>query len=161
MFVVQMHTLTKPSSIRVDGHLNYAQGSSFGDVLCVPEAARHRSQFHNAGLNYGTEHYAWRTRCGLKGYVDGILKNPPRALHCLDSRTEIILAAYLGLYLRNSVRRKRIHSKVMESLGINLDDYVDLVSWTHLPYYEEHPVEVGDNWRWEEHITSLSTNSWQ
>ena len=37
----------------------------------------------------------------------------------------------------------------MESLGINLDDYVDLVSWTSPPYYEEHPVEVGDNWRWE------------
>ena len=32
------------------------------------------------------------------------------------------------------------------SLGLNLDDYVELTSFTHHPYYEKFDVEVPDNW---------------
>ena len=32
------------------------------------------------------------------------------------------------------------------SLGLNMDDYVELTSFTHHPYYEKMIVEVHDNW---------------
>lgn len=33
-----------------------------------------------------------------------------------------------------------------ESLGINMDDYIELTSFTHHPYYTKFDVEVPDNW---------------
>jgi aminopeptidase C len=33
-----------------------------------------------------------------------------------------------------------------ESLGLNMDDYVELTSFTHHPYYQKFDVEVPDNW---------------
>ena len=104
------------------------------------------------GLNYGTDrHMHGELVAGLKGYVDGIRKNPNRKLSTAwIPGLKGIWRHTLVLFLRHSNTKAKIHSKsYMESLGLNLDDYVDLVAWTHLPYYEKHPVEVGDNWRWE------------
>lgn len=33
-----------------------------------------------------------------------------------------------------------------ESLGLNMDDYIELTSFTHHPYYVKFDVEVPDNW---------------
>ena len=33
-----------------------------------------------------------------------------------------------------------------ESLGLNMDDYIELTSFTHKPYYEMFSPEVPDNW---------------
>ena len=41
----------------------------------------------------------------------------------------------------------------MQSLGLNMDDYVSLTSYTHHPFYKPFVIEVQDNWRW-----SLSYN---
>ena len=38
----------------------------------------------------------------------------------------------------------------MQSLGINLDDYVSITSYTHHPFYTKFAVEVQDNWRWDQ-----------
>ena len=35
-----------------------------------------------------------------------------------------------------------------KSLGINLDDYVSITSYTHHPMWSKFAVEVQDNWRW-------------
>ena len=35
----------------------------------------------------------------------------------------------------------------MESLGIDLNNYVNISSWTHHPFYETMVIEVPDNWR--------------
>lgn len=34
-----------------------------------------------------------------------------------------------------------------KSLGINPDDYVEITSFTHFPFYQKGPVPVPDNWR--------------
>ena len=34
------------------------------------------------------------------------------------------------------------------SLGLNMDDYVSLTSFTHHPFYEQFIIEIQDNWRW-------------
>lgn len=38
----------------------------------------------------------------------------------------------------------------MQSLGLNLDDYVSLTSFTHHPFYTQFAIEIPDNWRWGE-----------
>ncbi len=139
--------------IRVDGHLNYEQGSSFGDVIyairdhgIVPDAEM-------PGLNYGTErHQHGELIAGLKGYMNGILKNPNRKLSSAWlNGLKGILAAYLGP-IPEKFNYKGVEytpESYLKALNLNPDDYVDFTSWTHLSYYEKHPVEVADNWRWE------------
>jgi aminopeptidase C len=36
----------------------------------------------------------------------------------------------------------------MKSLGLDMNDYISLTSYTHHPFYEQFVIEVQDNWRW-------------
>ena len=154
MFVVSKSYHDRAAKyVRLDGHLNFAAGSSFGDVLHVIEDYGIVPQEAMPGLEYGTEkpeHFEMDE--GLKGYVEGIVKNPNRKLttawlNGLDG----ILEAYLGeipetfevdgvTYTPESYR---------DFLGINPDDYVSLTSFTHHPFYSQFVIEVCDNWRWD------------
>ena len=140
--------------IRTDGHINFAQGSSFGDVIC---AIRDHGIVPNAemtGLNYGTDrHMHGELIAGLKGYIDGILKNPNRKLSTAWlGGLKGILAAYLGP-IPGKFTYKGVEytpQSYRDALKLNPDNYIDFTSWTHLAYYQKHPVEVADNWRWEQ-----------
>ena len=58
-------------------------------------------------------------------------------------------AAYLGKIPETfTINEKEYTPKsYMESLGIDLNDYVDISSWMHHPFYETMVIEVPDNWR--------------
>jgi len=139
--------------VRLDGHLNFAAGSSFGDVLHVIDDYGIIPQDVYSGFNYGTEMPEQNELDAvLKGYVDAVRINPNRKLttawvNGLDG----ILDAYFGEapekftvagveYTPESYR---------DHLGINYDDYVNITSFTHHPFYEPFIIEVCDNWRWD------------
>jgi len=155
MFVVSNAYIDKAVKyIRVDGHLNYNQGSSFGDVLMTMKAHGIVPNSVMPGLNYGTERHSHGELIkGLKGYMSGILEASSKQLTpvWLDG-VKGILAAYLGPIPETFEYKGAAYSpkSYLESLPINLDDYVGMISLTHQSYYEKHPVEVADNWRWEE-----------
>lgn len=153
MFVVSNAYADKAVKyIRVDGHLNYDQGSSAQDVLFVLREHGIVPDEVMPGLNYGTTKHAHSELVtGLKGFLNGILKNPNKKLSTAwQQALKGILAAYLGPVPEEFTYKGKNYTpkSYLESLPVNLDDYVDLTSWTHLSYYEKHPVEVGDNWRW-------------
>ena len=138
--------------VRLNGYLNMAQGSGFGDVLevmrdygIVPESAYH-------GMNYGTELPAQGELDGvLKGYVQAAVKNPNRKLTPVWMKGfDGILDAYLGglpeTFVENGVTYTA--ESYRDALGINLDDYVNISSFTHHPFYTQFAIEVEDNWRW-------------
>ena len=60
-----------------------------------------------------------------------------------------ILDAYLGKCPEEFTYegKKYTPKSFMASLGINLDDYVSITSYTHHPFYTTFAVEVQDNWR--------------
>ena len=37
-----------------------------------------------------------------------------------------------------------------EFVGLNLDDYVEITSYTHHPFYSKFMIEIPDNWSWDE-----------
>ncbi|MBQ0124013.1 MAG: aminopeptidase [Bacteroidales bacterium] len=155
MFVVsKAYTDKAVKFVRVDGHLNYDQGSSFGDVIAVLKTYGIVPNEAMPGLNYGTDrHMHGELIAGLKGYVEGIVKVPNRTLSTAwVSGLKGILAAYLGQEPEkfNYKGTEYTPKSYLESLKFNPSDYVDFTSWTHLSYYEKHPVEVADNWRWEQ-----------
>lgn len=154
MFVVSHAYADKAEKyVRLHGVLNFGPGSSFGDALYV---MKHYGMVPNSemvGLNYGTEgHVHGEMDAVTEAYVKAVVKNPNRKLTTAWHKGfQGILDAYLGKRPEKFVVAGVEHTpkSYMESLPINLDDYVDIVSWSHIPYYEETIQEVPDNWRWE------------
>ena len=136
MFIVHNSYQEKGEKyVRLHGVLNFGQGSSFGNVLYGLKNYGIVPEWEMKGLNYGTDEHRHNELDGvLRAYLDVIVKN-----------------AYLGECPETfTVNGKEYNPHTyMESLGINLDDYVDLTSWTHKPFYEKMVIEVPDNWLWE------------
>ena len=139
--------------VRLDGHLNFAAGSSFGDVLHVIDDYGIVPQSEMPGLNYGTELPEHNEMdAALKGYVTAIKGNPNKVLSTAwVNGFDGIVAAYLGEYPETFVVDGKEHTpeSYRDALGINYDDYVNISSFTHHPFYEPFIIEVCDNWRWD------------
>ena len=139
--------------VRLDGHLNFAAGSSFGDVFHVIEDYGIVSQESMPGLNYGTEKPLHNELdAALKGYVDAIASVPNRKLTTAWlNGFDGIVAAYFGEYPETfSVDGKEYTpEQYRDALGIDVNDYINLTSFTHHPFYSQFVIEVPDNWRWD------------
>lgn len=138
--------------VRLDGKMNLAAGSDFGDVLEVIRTYGLMPQDAYSGMNYGTElPVQGEMDAVLKGYADAILKNPNRKLTPAWQRGfDGILDAYLGPIPENfvSVGVSYTPESYRDAMGINPDDYVGFTSYTHHPFYTSFAIEVEDNWRW-------------
>ena len=110
--------------VRLNGFLNMAQGSGFGDVLEVVRDYGIVPQSVYSGMNYGTELPAQgELDAVLKGYVQAVVKNPNKKLTPVWTKGfDGILDAYLG----------EIPETFVEN-GVT---------------YTPQSYEVEDNWRW-------------
>ena len=139
--------------VRLDGHLNFAAGSSFGDVLHVIEDYGIVPQEAYSGFNYGTEMPEQNELdAALLGYVRAIAQNPNKKLTTAWlNGFDGILDAYLGEVPETFAVNGTQYTpeSYRDALGINADDYVNLTSFTHHPFYESFIIEVPDNWRWD------------
>ena len=141
--------------VRLDGHLNFAAGSSFGDVLHVIDdyGIVPQNFTEGYGFNYGTELPEHNELdAALKGYVSAIVKNPNRTLSTAwINGFDNIVEAYFGeipaTFTVDGV--EYTPESYRDFLGINYDDYVNITSFTHHPFYEPFVIEVCDNWRWD------------
>ena len=154
MFIVHNSYQEKGEKfVRLHGVLNFGQGSSFGNVLYGLKRYGIVPEWEMKGLNYGTDEHRHNELDGvLRAYLDVIVKNPNGTLSTAwKEGFKGILDAYLGECPETfTVNGKEYNPHTyMESLGIDLDDYVDLTSWTHRPFYENMVIEVPDNWLWE------------
>ena len=139
--------------VRLDGHLNFAAGSSFGDVLHVIDDYGIVPQEVYSGFNYGTEMPEQNELdAALAGYVRAIAQNPNKKLTTAWlNGFDGILDAYLGEVPETFTVNGTEYTpgSYRDALGINADDYVNLTSFTHHPFYEPFIIEVPDNWRWD------------
>ena len=139
--------------VRLDGHLNFAAGSSFGDVLHVLNDYGIVPQSVYSGFNYGTEMPEQNELdAALKGYVTAIAHNPNKKLTTAWlNGFDGILDAYLGEVPETfTVDGKEYTPQTYrDHIGFNYDDYVNISSFTHHPFYSQFIIEVPDNWRWD------------
>lgn len=143
--------------VRMDGKLNMAAGSDFGDVLEVIREYGLMPQGAYSGMNYGYDlPVQAELDAVLKGYVDAVVKNPNRKLTSVWPKGfDGILDAYLGEIPSTFTDAGATYTPATyrDAMGLDPDDFVSLTSYTHHPFYTAFPIEVEDNWRW-----SLSWN---
>ena len=147
MFVV--HRALK--YVRLNGFLNMAQGSGFGDVLEVIRDYGIMPQKDYTGMHYGTELPAQgELDAVLKGYVQAVITNPNKKLTPVWPKGfDGILDAYLGVLPETFEENGKTYTaeSYRDAWGINPDDYVNISSYTHHPFYTQFAIEVEDNWR--------------
>lgn len=152
MFVVSNAYYDKALKyVRLHGHLNFGPGSSFSDVLAVLETYGIVPESEMTGLNYGTsQHNHFEMDEILKAIVTALVKNPNQKLSkAWKTGFRGMLAAYLGEVPTSFMVDGKEYDpqSYLSSLGIDMNDYVDISSWTHHPFYEPMVIEVPDNWR--------------
>ena len=138
--------------VRLNGFMNMAAGSGFGDVLEVIRDYGLMPQDAYSGMNYGYDlPVQGELDAVLKGYVDAVIKNPNRKLTPVWPKGfDGILDAYLGEVPETFVSGGVTYTPASyrDAMGINPDDYVNISSYTHHPFYSQFAIEVEDNWRW-------------
>ena len=140
--------------VRMHGDSQFSQGGSFEDVvtimqnygICPEEAMPAPGTLTGDSLaNFG-EFFTV-----MEPYVDAIAKTKASKIS-KQWRLGLqgILDAYLGKCPEKFVYEGKEYTPktFAQSLGINLDDYVSITSYTHHPFYTQFALEIQDNWRW-------------
>jgi bleomycin hydrolase len=88
----------------------------------------------------------------LKSFVEGVVKNEDKKLSPVwHNAFGDMLNNYLGkipdTFTYEGVKYSP-RSFVTDYMKINPDDYVEIGSYTHHPFYEKFILEVPDNWLW-------------
>ena len=139
--------------VRFHGDCQFAQGGSAEDVLATMKAHGIIPQgimpfpgsLYGDSLNNFNEFFSI-----LEPYVDAVAKNKAKKIsNAWKNGLQGILDAYLGKCPEKFTYEGKEYTpkSFMASLGINLDDYVSITSYTHHPFYTAFAVEVQDNWR--------------
>lgn len=139
--------------IRLHGYLNFAQGGALPDVLYVIKKYGAVPQEVYNGLNYGTEiNRHGEMEGALKGILDAVKGNKNGKLSTSwRNAFDASLDAYLGeepAQFGYNGKTYTPRSFADEVIGVNPDDYVQLTSWTHHPFYKACQIQVPDNWTW-------------
>ena len=153
MFVVHHSYSDKATKfVRTHGTSNFGGGGSFYDVMYVIQNYGIVPEEDMKGLNYGQDtHKHGELDALTESYVRTIIKNPNRKLSTAwKAGFDGILNAYLGECPKEfKVDGKQYSPKTYaKELGLDMDDYVSLTSYSHHPFYSSFAIEIPDNWRW-------------
>jgi bleomycin hydrolase len=151
MFVVKHIYAEKAQKyVRFQGSINFAGGGAFHDVMhvikqygIVPE------EIFNGKLPGEENHIHGEIDEVTKAYVDAVIKNKNRKLSTVWFKGfEGILDAYFGKYPESFAYNGSEYTpeSFAKSLGISPDDYIEMGSYSHHPFYEKFILEVPDNW---------------
>ena len=143
-------------AIRMHGDVSFSQGGSFYDVLycmrhygIVPQEA-----MPFPGSLYGDSLFNFNTLdAQASAYVKSIANSQMKKIPLTwKSTLSNIYANYFGELPKTFTYKGKSYTpeSFQKSLGLNLDDYVSLTSFTHHPFYSKFVIEVQDNWRWAE-----------
>ena len=149
MFIVRQKYMNQLQDNYVrQGRGNIGQGSlshtfmnAFNQVGIVPEEVY-------SGINYDSDRH---NHAEMVKYIKAIAttavdmkKRSPEYYKLIDN----LFDTYLGkLPEKFTYQGKEYTPKTFAaSLGLNMDDYIELTSFTHHPYYQKFEVEVPDNW---------------
>ncbi|MCI6671316.1 MAG: C1 family peptidase [Prevotella sp.] len=139
--------------VRLHGDLQFAQGGSTNDPLyclknygiCPEGAMPFPGSLTGDSLFNFNEFFSV-----MSPYVDAVAKNKASKISGQWKKgLQGIIDAYLGACPETFTYEgvQYTPKSFAASLGLNWDDYVNITSYTHHPFYTTFAVEVQDNWR--------------
>ena len=136
------------------GDISFSQGGSFYDaVYCMKNYGMiPQDAMPQPGTLYGDtlpNHNELFTIA--EAYVNAIAKGTQKQLSPVwFDGLNAIYDTYLGKVPEKFTHNGKEYTpkSYMASLGLDMNDYVSLTSYTHHPFYSQFVIEVQDNWRW-------------
>jgi len=141
--------------VRMQGNANFGGGGLLHDILYVMKNYGLVPETAYPGLNYGEKkHVHGEVDDLLKNMVTSVVQNKNRKITPVWSTAfQKSEDAYFGdLPEEFKYEGKKYTPKTFVSDfcgGINPDDYIEITSFTHHPFYQQFVLEVPDNWLWE------------
>ncbi len=154
MFVVRNCYADKAQKyVRLHGSLSFGSGGVFEDILYTMKNYGLVPEKVYSGLNYGeTGHVHGEMDAVLKSYVDAVILNNNKKLSTAWLKGfNGVLDAYLGVYPSSFRYKSKSYTPqtfLNEVTGLNPDDYIQVTSFSHHPYYQMFALEIPDNWQW-------------
>jgi bleomycin hydrolase len=159
VYAVRMaYPLKADAYVRAQGKANFWEGGNNHDTMemlrnygAVPRAAY-------TGLKDGeTVHNHAELASGLKAYLDSVIKSG-RPSRSWKLAYDGILDGYLGKppsqfeYAGKTYTPQTFRDQVLK---INPDDYVEVTSFSHHPFYQRIRLEIPDNWAHDQRFLNL------
>lgn len=139
--------------VRLHGSLNLGPGGAFHDPISilkkygiVPELAYPANIYDETKINHGELDEV------IKAFADAIIKSKNGTL---TAAWKIALNGLLDAYFGKQPDTFTFNGKsytptsFAQWLGLNPDNYVDITSYTHHPFYSSFILEIPDNWAWD------------
>ena len=142
------------ASVRMHGDISFSQGGSFYDaVYCMKHYGMiPQDAMPQPGTLYGDTLPNHNELFNIaEAYVNAVAKGSQKKLSPVwFNGLNAIYDSYLGVVPEKFAHNGKEYTPktYMESLGLDMNDYVSLTSYTHHPFYEQFVIEVQDNWRW-------------
>lgn len=141
--------------VRMQGSSNFGGGGAFHDALwvlknygMVPESVYSGNTIGEDKPVHGEMDET------LKNLVSGVIKNRNKKLSPVWKQSfDATLNCYLGSIPEEfTYEGKKYTPKSFadEVVKINFDDYIEIGSYAHHPFYEKFILEVPDNWLWQQ-----------
>ena len=134
--------------VRYDGLTNFGMGGQAHDVMNVVREHGFIPQEVYTGKHIDEDEFD-------NGELDNVLKAIVNAVNKRKKLTPVwpqVIESTLNIYLGVPPKEFTYDGKTYtpksfaESLGFNPDDYVEITSYTHHPFYTKFDLEVPDNW---------------
>jgi len=136
--------------VELHGKANFDEGGQAHDVLdvmkkygMVPQSV-YPGNLYNPGHANHTE-----LKAMMKGMLEGLVSDKMNTVSTVWSNAlDGVLDAYMGKDPKSFEYDGKTFTpeSFMKSLGLDPNQYVELTSYTHHPFYEQFSLEVPDNW---------------
>ncbi len=136
--------------VRLSGNASFGEGGQAHDVLniikkygLIPQSIYSGNVYDPAYYNHG------ELEAMLKAAVDVAVKKPNRKLTPVwINAYKSIIDTYMGKLPENFDfdGKQYTPQSFAKEIGFNPDDYIEITSFTHHPFYEQFILEVPDNW---------------
>lgn len=153
MFVVRHIYQEKADKyIRMHGTINFAGGGFFHDVIHVLDSfGIVPDEVYTGFVQEQKVHNHSEMDDLLQEYVDQIVQDNDENISCewKEEFTELLDSCLGELPMKFRYGARDITPVDFASeLNINPEDYVEITSFNHHPFYEQFILEVPDNWAW-------------
>ena len=155
MFIVRKAYEAKTEKyVRMSGKTNFSEGGQFHDIPFVIKKYGIVPLEVYSGLNYGSEKHNHSEMFNvLDGAVKGVIEtmNNSRSGK-ITSAWKNAIAGILDAYLGEDVEEFEFKGKkytpvsYAKSIGLNMDDYLSITSFTNHAMNEECILNIQDNW---------------
>ena len=134
--------------VRLHGNATFAAGGGFPDIPAMIKKYGIVPEEVYPGLNYGKDKH---DHSELDKVLEGIVKpiaNAQTITPAWKTAFNAVLDAYFGPMPEKFTYQGKEYTpeSFAQSLGLNFDDYIEIGSFTHHPFYEKFIIEIPDNW---------------